>query len=301
MSVAENRASNRAQALGSAYIPDAACAAEDRASNRGQALSSAAVPNGTQTAGNRLAAPESPAAARSLHDEVLGRLAALAEPAYRDFSGALVPGKTLLGVRLPAVRALAREYRGRFAEVWEALLPCGQTLEEDLFLGFLLASAKLPFAERLERFAQYLPRVDSWSACDSTCMAMKSFAKNPEQGLAFAQSLARSPREFDVRAGAVLMLAHFIDPAHLFAVLGTLGELSDGRLTGKYYAQMAVAWAYSVAFVKHPTCAERALDDIRDPLILRKTIAKTLESLRASAELKAFLRTYRDTRRENAQ
>ena len=38
------------------------------------------------------------------------RLLALGEPAYRDFSASLLPGvEHIIGVRLPALRRLARE------------------------------------------------------------------------------------------------------------------------------------------------------------------------------------------------
>ena len=45
-----------------------------------------------------------------MRTEIRDQIAQYAEPEYRDFSAALVPGaKPLLGVRLPKLRAIAKD------------------------------------------------------------------------------------------------------------------------------------------------------------------------------------------------
>ena len=77
--------------------------------------------------------------------------------------------------------------------------------------------------------------------------------------------------------GAVMLLDHFLCPEWIGRVLPALcGVRQPG-----YYAQMAVAWALSVCYVKFP---EETLPWLRpetlEPGTLRKTLQKILESRR---------------------
>ena len=77
--------------------------------------------------------------------QLLERLNALAEPGYRDFTAKLLPTvepERILGVRTPALRALAKELRGtETAEAFLAALP-HRYQEENLLHAFLLACEK---------------------------------------------------------------------------------------------------------------------------------------------------------------
>ena len=99
---------------------------------------------------------------------VLARLLALAEPGYRDFTAKLLPTldpERILGVRTPALRALARALRGSTeAEDFLASLPHAYQ-EENLLHAFLLADEK-DYARCLERVEAFLPQVDNWAVCD---------------------------------------------------------------------------------------------------------------------------------------
>ena len=55
-----------------------------------------------------------------MNSELRARLESLADPGYRAFSARLLPvGTPLLGVRLPALRRIARELsRGIGAPIW---------------------------------------------------------------------------------------------------------------------------------------------------------------------------------------
>ena len=76
-----------------------------------------------------------------MRETIRQRLYALAEDSYRDFSSALVPGcGTMLGVRLPKLRALAKELAGQY----EAYLaePCGELFEEVMLRGMVIGCMK---------------------------------------------------------------------------------------------------------------------------------------------------------------
>ena len=240
--------------------------------------------------------------------EIREGLERLADPSYRKFNASLIPGKeNILGVRLPALRAYAKEFEGVWREVLACYgIPCLQTpdfsqaekgdryLEEDLLCGVLIARAKTDFAEFAEYVRGFVPRVDNWAVCDCTFMGAKAFDRNPEAGWTLVEPYFEAPTEFGVRFAAVTGLAHFVREESVGKLLRKLVALSDGRLENRYYAQMAVAWAIAECIVKFPERARAALGELKDPFILRKSISKACESYRVSPEEKAYLKEYRN-------
>ena len=243
----------------------------------------------------------------TVKEEIRLRLCALSEDGYRKFNASLIPGKqNILGIRLPALRSYAKELSVRWREVLAAYgvlplrdpdfspaPPSERWMEEDMLCGLLLAGAGAEFSEYACYVRGFVPRIDNWAVCDSTVTGMKMFRKDPEQAWALISPYFDAPGEYGVRFAAVSLLAHFVRREWLERDFEVLARLSDGRLRKKYYAQMAVAWAYSVLWAKFPAETRTQLSQIRDPAVLRKTISKTCESYRVSAEDKAYLRDYR--------
>ena len=98
--------------------------------------------------------------------DIKEQLSLLAEPAYRDFSSSLLPGtEHILGVRLPALRKIARKLA---KENWlENLARCTQdSFEEIMLQGFIIGYAKAPLPDILEQIAAFLPKINNWSVCD---------------------------------------------------------------------------------------------------------------------------------------
>ena len=76
------------------------------------------------------------------------RILALSEPAYGDFQRRLLPElppESILGVRTPALRALARELKPAQAAQFLTALPHG-CFEENQLHAFLLARERDPAA-----------------------------------------------------------------------------------------------------------------------------------------------------------
>ena len=91
--------------------------------------------------------------------DIKEQLSLLAEPAYRDFSSSLLPGtEHILGVRLPALRKIARKLA---KENWlENLARCTQdSFEEIMLQGFIIGYAKAPLPDILEQIAAFLPKM----------------------------------------------------------------------------------------------------------------------------------------------
>ena len=223
------------------------------------------------------------------------RLRALADPDYLAFHQKLVPTvHNLLGVRVPALRALARElakgdWRGYLAAAGTG------TYEETMLQGLVLGLARMDVEEFLERLDAFVPKVDNWAVCDSACAGFKLVRRHRERVLAEIAPWLQSPEEFRVRVAAVLLMDHFLVEEYGGRVL----ELLAGVRHEGYYARMAAAWALSVCLVKfeEPTMALLRSGGL-EPEIRRMALQKALESGRVGADAKAELRRMRAACRE---
>lgn len=220
-------------------------------------------------------------------EAVRRELDSLAEPAYCAFTSALIPGsKPMLGVRLPALRDLAKRIaRGD----WRAFLQKtgGNTFEEILLRGMVIGYAKADVEELLACTAAFVPEIGDWSTCDSFCNTLKFVPKAPERVWEFLLPYFSSAREFDVRFGAVMLLDHFVQPAFIGRALETLDNV---RHPG-YYAQMAAAWALAECYAHFPEQTMEYLPrSALDQFTFNKALQKMTESRRISAAEKAILR-----------
>lgn len=142
------------------------------------------------------------------------RLVAMSDPAYRQFNASLLPGVTdMLGIRLPKLRALAREIaRG---EAWRDLLRDDDIryFEERMLRGLVIGYVRCPLEERLALVRDFVPTIDNWAVCDTFCRRLRSDEREPVWRM--IQPLFESPREFEARFAAVTALGNFVDAEHL--------------------------------------------------------------------------------------
>ena len=218
------------------------------------------------------------------------RLRELADPNYLAFHQKLVPDvHNLLGVRVPKLRALAKELaRGD----WRGYLAAARTdsYEETMLQGLVLGAAKMEISELLERLTDFIPKVDNWAVCDCTCAGLKLVARHREQVLAFLEPWLFSRREFEVRFAVVLLMDYYLDASHIDRLLRLYAQV---RHEG-YYVRMAVAWGLSLCFVRFPERTEPLLEDgTFDPETCRMALQKIVESNRVSPEDKEKIRALR--------
>ena len=176
------------------------------------------------------------------------QLAALADPAYRAFQQTLLPGvDDILGVRLPALRRLARAIA---KDDWRGDLTAApsDSFEERMLQGMVIGCATAACDELLAYTAAFVPRIDNWSVCDSFCSSLKLPRQYPQEVWDFLQPYLAARHTYPLRFGAVMLLQYYVDDAHLERVLSLL----DAAWTGTHYAQMAVAWAISLCFARYP-------------------------------------------------
>ena len=159
-------------------------------------------------------------------EAVRAELQALAEPDYAAFSAKLLPGTGgILGVRLPKLRALAKQLAGEGEPLLEALDSAPpESFEETMLYGMLVGAVKMPDEERLYWMERFVPRVENWSVCDSFCVSCKAAGKNRPFYRDFIERLLKSGKEYPVRCGLVLMLDWYLAPEEIDWVLLKLRE-----------------------------------------------------------------------------
>lgn len=220
--------------------------------------------------------------------DIRARLEELKEPAYRDFSLKLLPGvENMLGVRLPILRCLAKDiakddWQGVLSQWKQAQELC---FEERMLWGMVLGAAKMSPKERLEYIREFLPHIDCWSVCDSTCVGLKFAEKEPELVWQFLLPLFQDEREYVVRFAVVMALDHYVNESYMEQALEQLKQVHHPG----YYARMAVAWAVSMYFAKFPECTKQwLLQTALEPDVRAMTVRKIKESRRVSAEDKKW-------------
>ena len=215
------------------------------------------------------------------------RLAALADPAYADFQAKLiptVPRETVLGVRLPALRALAKEIGGDEGAAFLAALPHG-TLEENLLHAILLGRER-DLAAAISDLDAFLPYADNWAVTD--ILRPKVFARRPGEALPPIKRWLASPLPYTRRAAVGFLLAYYLDENFTPAILALPARIPQEE----YYVGMMVAWFYATALAKQWDATLPYLETRRLPTWTHnKAIQKATESFRISPEQKAFLRT----------
>lgn len=223
-------------------------------------------------------------------DAVFQRLSELSDPTYRDFHAGLIPNispETILGVRVPALRKLARELRGSAeAQEFMAALP-HEYYDENCLHGLLINDIK-DFGATVSALDAFLPYVDNWAVCD--LISPHSFKSRPPELAAHVRRWLESSHSYTVRFGIGVLMSFYLDVGFEPAQLEAVAE----RCCEEYYVNMMVAWYFATALAKQP---EAALPYIENRRLSRwthnKAIQKSIESRRIPDETKAYLKALR--------
>ena len=166
------------------------------------------------------------------------RLKELEDEKYREFHSGLLPGtENILGVRLPALRSLAKEIAKNDWEEW-FFQKNDIYYEETMLRGLVTAYAKMDCDTRLSYIRAFVPDINNWAVCDCVSNTYKDAEKFPEKYWEFIAPYFSSDREFEARFGAVMLLSHFVKEEYVEEGLLRLEEIHQEG----YYAKMAAAW-----------------------------------------------------------
>lgn len=206
---------------------------------------------------------------------------------YRDFQRKLIPNidpETIIGVRTPQLRQLARTLRGtQEAADFMAALP-HRFFEENQVHAFLIAQEKDVDA-CLTLVNRFLPAVDNWATCDQ--LSPKALKTDLPRLLGSIRIWLALDHPYTVRFGVNCLMRWYLgdafDPAQLERVAALRHEDDYVRMGVAWYFATALALQYDAAL---PYIAQRRLA----PWTHNKAIQKAIESFRVSPQHKDALR-----------
>ena len=221
-------------------------------------------------------------------EEIKQRLFSLQDEPYRDFQVKLIPTidpKTMIGVRTPALRKLAKEL-SKDPDITEFLtsLP-HEYFDENQLHAFLISEIK-DYKKCIAQTEKFLPFINNWATCDQ--LSPKVFKKYKQELLSHIQTWIRSEETYTVRFGIGMLMQHFLDddfdPEYLELVAGIRSE--------EYYINMMIAWYFATALAKQYDAVLPYLEQKKlAPWTHNKAIQKARESYRVSAEQKEYLKS----------
>lgn len=218
------------------------------------------------------------------------RLFSLQDQKYRDFTAKLNPTvdpDSIIGIRIPALRALAKELRGTAqAADFIADLP-HRYFEEYSLHSFLLANIK-DFDEAIRETERLLPHLNSWALTDS--MRLKAFDKDPQRLLPYIDKWIHDSHPCTVRYAILCLMNLFLDERFNTDYLDKVAALRSEE----YYVNMMIAWYFATALAKQYDAALPYIEHRKlNKWTHNKAIQKSIESYRVTDEQKAYLKTLR--------
>ena len=222
--------------------------------------------------------------------EIQQRLFALQDRTYQAFTAKLNPTvdpACIIGVRLPLLRALAKELKGSDA-AGEFLSQLPHTYLEENHLHVFLLYYYSNFNEGIAAVERFLPYIDNWGVCDG--LRVKAFNKEPERLLPYIRAWLKSDRTYTIRFGILCLMNLFLNE-HFDAEYPALVASVQSE---EYYVRMMQAWYFATALAKQYEAAVPYLEQNRlERWTHNKTIQKAVESYRVTDEHKTYLKTLR--------
>lgn len=217
---------------------------------------------------------------------LIERLKSLADEGYKAFQTKLIPNisaDTILGVRLPAIRAVAKEMSADEKEKFVGDLP-HRYLEENLLHAAIIDKEK-SFDKAVEMTEEFLPYVDNWAVSDMFSPAC--FAKHADELYEIACKWTQSDRLYTVRYGILCFKRYFLGEAFRPETLEIVS-----RIHGEYYLNMAAAWFFAEAVTKNPEFAIPYFEQRKlDADVMKKAVRKSLDSFRVPQDTKEYLKS----------
>lgn len=216
------------------------------------------------------------------------RLFSLRDEKYAAFQRPLLPNlapESIIGVRTPALRLLAKELRGSAeAEAFLAALP-HRYFEENQLHAFLVAQER-DYRRCIERLECFLPFVDNWATCDQ--LSPRVLGRHRAELLPEVRRWMASGHEYTCRFGIGMLMRYYLEDNTFSEEYLRWVAAIDRE---EYYVRMMQAWFFATALAKQWSAAEPYMHDGRLPdWVRRKAIQKAIESFRIPPAHKSHLR-----------
>lgn len=216
------------------------------------------------------------------YSNFIEKLSFYAEEEFASFQRKLIfTNRTILGVRTPTLRRLAKE----FSKDIEEIFSYPDEYYETVFIKLTIASA-LPYQQFLAYLERCIALMDNWALCDS--FKAKCIRKNKEKFLSALEELFTKGGEYFERYVLVVLLNEYVEEQYLPRITKYLQRAN----TQYYYVHMAVAWLVAEILIKEYDAGLILLKaKILPPKTHNKAIQKAIESYRLNNEQKEYLRS----------
>ncbi len=222
--------------------------------------------------------------------DILSELKKLQDKGYRKMQITTIPSvkaESIIGVRTPALRALAKELSKRDdISIFLEDLP-HKFFEENQLHAFILSGMK-DAEECIKLVDKFLPYVDNWATCDQ--MSPKIFKKHKDLLLEYINEWIKSDKTYVKRFAVGMLMEHFLDEDFKTSYLTKVSRIRSDE----YYINMMTAWYFATALAKQYDAALPYIEKQKlDKWTHNKTIQKAVESYRITPEQKEYLKTLR--------
>lgn len=222
------------------------------------------------------------------HKQLIARLFELQDTKYRELQTRTIPNidpDTIIGVRTPDLRALAKEING--TDLAEEFLsnPKHDYFEENQIHAFLISLDK-DFDRCIAMLDAFLPYVNNWATCDQ--MIPKVFGKHHTELIKHVKIWMGSRDIYAIRFGIKVLMDHFLEDDFDDKYPKMVARIK----TNEYYLQMMIAWYFATALTKQYDRTVVYLEEHRlSQTIHKMTVRKCLDSFRIPEERKNHLRS----------
>lgn len=222
------------------------------------------------------------------------QLFAMRDGEFQKFISRLMPTvapDSVIGVRTPALRAMAKSLRGtEEAEMFLRTLP-HEYFEENALHGFLIEQIR-DYAACVHALEIFLPYIDNWAVCDQ--INPKVLGKHREELLGNICRWIASEHIYTRRYAIGLLMRWYLDENFRPEYADMVIAAGNDKFTGSdvYYLHMMQAWYFATALAKNYGQVLPYIEQHRlEPWTHNKAIQKAIESYRVTDEHKAYLRT----------
>ena len=221
-------------------------------------------------------------------DDIRKELKKLQDKGYQKMQVTIIPtvdADSIIGVRTPALRQLAKELSKR-EDISSFLSDVPHKyFEENQLHAFILSGMK-DAESCIKLVDEFLPFVDNWATCDQ--MSPKVFKKHKQLLLEYVDKWIKSDHTYVKRFAIGMLMEHFLDEDFKTSYLTKVSKIRSEE----YYVNMMIAWYFATALAKQYEDALPFIEKQKlDKWTHNKSIQKAVESYRITPEQKEYLKT----------
>lgn len=238
--------------------------------------------------------------------DIQNRLASLADPEFRSFHIKLIPTvkpERVLGVRTPAVRALAKEIMSEPDNCRAFLDDLPHRFYDEDQLHAVIISGMRDVCQAMTELEKFLPYVDNWATCD--ILSPSCFKKDLKTLRDFCYDTLVPFRSSDVAPDMVYTVRFAVNMLMKFFLRDRLERWMPDTVASlvctednerfpraDYYLDMGAAWYFATALAYNHDDILTYLSErgrLRDT-VRRMAVRKSVESYRIDGKTKDYLR-----------